>query len=389
MPGTPEPRLRAWAYLSRVVEGPSWPLNELIRLIGPEEAARAIRAGDLPPALDRPTRARRDIDVSAEDLATVHKLGGRLVTPDDEDWPHFRFLACRHETARNDSECAPPVVLWALGDHRIADITGFAYAIVGTRAPSSYGEHITSEIAFELSQRGSTVISGAAYGVDGCAHRAAIGADGTTVAVLAGGIDCPYPSGHTRLIADIARSGMVLSEYPPGTRPARFRFLARNRLVAALSDAVVITEAGARSGARNTAKWARIYHKPVVAMPGPVTSAASVGCNQMIRTGEATLVTSASEIITTTGAGARTTCPSVQEQADSRCTDGLSAEQLRIFDALPLRGANSVTGISADVGVSEDAARRALTMLELHGHATQDERGWRRRRNSSSQAGLG
>ena len=129
---------------------------------------------------------------------------------------------------------APPMVLWALGPARLDDVAERAAAIVGTRAATAYGEHVAADLAAGLVERDVAVVSGGAYGIDGAAHRATLAADGVTVAVLAGGIDVPYPAGHSALLHRISASGLLVSEYPPGVRPARHRFLTRNRLVAAL-----------------------------------------------------------------------------------------------------------------------------------------------------------
>jgi DNA processing protein len=139
-------------------------------------------------------------------------------------------------------------------------------------------------------------VSGGAYGIDGAAHRATLATDGFTVAVLAGGIDVPYPSGHSGLLHRIGQQGLVVTEYPPGIRPARHRFLTRNRLVAALSGATVVVEAGVRSGAANTAAWARALGRPVCAVPGPITSAASAGCHALL-SGDAHIVTRAADVV--------------------------------------------------------------------------------------------
>ena len=160
-----------------------------------------------------------------------------------------------------------------------------APGVVGSRASTAYGEHVASDLSEGLCRRGVAVVSGAAFGIDGAAHRAALAADGCTVAVLAGGLDVPYPAGHSSLMYRIRAAGLLVSEYPPGIRPARHRFLARNRLVAALSGATVVVEAGLRSGAANTAAWARALGRVVCAVPGPVTSSASAGCHALIRGG--------------------------------------------------------------------------------------------------------
>ncbi len=155
---------------------------------------------------------------------------------------------------------------------------------------------LPAELAAGLAERDAAVVSGGAYGIDGAAHRAALAADGFTVAVLAGGVDVSYPAGNAALFHRIAKEGLLVTEYPPGLRPQRHRFLTRNRLVAALSGATVVVEAGARSGAANTAAWARALGRGVCAVPGPVTSSASVGCHILLRAG-ATVVTRAEEVV--------------------------------------------------------------------------------------------
>lgn len=296
---TPEERILAWVYLSRVVLGPCAPLAALIDAVGVVEAARAVRERELPAALRGPTEARRAEDRVADDLAAIVRLGGRVVTPDDLEWPAWRLLGLTRLVDAPDGSA--PLVLWVRGRASLAACTERAVAVVGTRCASGYGAHATGEIAGDLAARGWTVVSGAAYGIDAIAHRAALAVGGTTVAVLACGLDRPYPLQHDRLLAEIAETGLVVSEYPPGITAHRHHFLSRNRLIAGLADAVLVTEAGARSGARNTVKWGRRLGRPTLAVPGPVTSALSVGCHRMIREGEAVLVTDVEEVISEAG----------------------------------------------------------------------------------------
>ncbi|MGW0174945.1 DNA-processing protein DprA [Rhodococcus sp. NPDC003322] len=368
-------RTLAWAYLSQVALGPCAPLAELVAAVGPEDAAHAVREADLPEVLRTRTEARRHLDTAERDLEHLERLGGRLLTPDDEDWPAWKLLAFDGIDAVRDREAAPPLALWALGEGSAADLTDRAVAVVGTRAASGYGEHVTTQFVEDLSGSGWTIVSGAAYGVDGAAHRAALAAGGPTVAVLACGVDRAYPAGHARMLKEIAATGLVVSEYPLGTTPARHRFLARNRLVAALSDAVLVIEAGARSGARNTAAWAARLGRPVLAVPGPVTSAASVGCHRMIRDGAAQLVTRASEVVAAAGpieAGEN-------ESGPARRLDALSVTESRVYEALPASGAVGVRELSESSGQPLAAVRGALPTLELEGLVGQDETGWFRR----------
>jgi DNA processing protein len=369
-------RTLAWAYLSQVALGPCAPLVELVAAVGPEEAARAVRGADLPEVLRTRTEARRALDTAERDLERLDRLGGRLITPDDEEWPAWKLLAFQGVDARRDRDAAVPLALWALGSGSLVELTERAVAVVGTRAASGYGEHVTARFVEDLSGAGLTVVSGAAYGIDGVAHRAALAAGAPTVAVLACGVDRAYPAGHARMLRDIAETGIVLSEYPLGVAPARHRFLARNRLVAGLSDVVLVVEAGARSGARNTAAWSSRLGKPVLAVPGPVTSAASVGCHRMIRDGYAQLVARAEDVIAAAG-------PITLEENESgpaRRLDSLSAVELSVYEALPATGAIGVRELSEQSGQPLAAVRGALPMLELEGVVGQDESGWFRRR---------
>ena len=156
---------------------------------------------------------------------------------------------------------------------------------------------MAGEIAADLAEQGWVIISGGAYGIDAAAHRGALAARAATIAVLACGLDQPYPAGHAGLFADIAGDGLVVSEWPPGRRPARLRFLVRNRTIAAMTCGTVIVEAGERSGALNTARHAAELGRPLMAVPGPVTSAQSAGCHRIIREWGATCVTCAADII--------------------------------------------------------------------------------------------
>jgi DNA processing protein len=169
--------------------------------------------------------------------------------------------------------------------------------VVGARAATTYGCDVASSIAYELAERGVVVVSGAAYGIDGAAHRAALAAGGTTVAVLSSGVDRAYPVGHEALLERIAAQGAVVSEAPPGRHPSRARFLTRNRIIAAMSAGVVVVEAALRSGALNTAHWATQLSTHVMAVPGPVTSAMSAGPHRAVIDRGASLVTDAADVL--------------------------------------------------------------------------------------------
>jgi len=222
-------------------------------------------------------------------------------------------------------------------------------------------------------------VSGGAFGIDGAAHRAALAADGTTVAVLAGGIDVPYPSAHAAMLRRIRERGLVVSEYPPGERPARHRFLTRNRLVAALSGATVVVEAGARSGAANTAAWARALGRSVCAVPGPVTSSASVGTHALLRDG-ARVVTRVEDIVELIGHMGEL---APDEQRPESELDGLGDTDKRVYDALPGRGSRTVDEIAVAAGLPPTQVLGPLAVLELSGLVLRKEGRWKVARRTS------
>ncbi|MBF6182585.1 DNA-protecting protein DprA [Nocardia otitidiscaviarum] len=369
-----EARRLAWVYLSRVVEGPCAPLSALIESVGVVEAARAVRECALPDTLRGPTESRRGIDRAERDLELMERIGGRVVTPDDAEWPAWRVLGLSQLDPGADEGGAVPLVLWVRGPRSLAECTEQAVAVVGARCSTGYGNQVTGEIAGELAARGWTIVSGAAFGIDGMAHRAALAAGGVTVAVLACGVDRPYPVQHDRLLAEIADTGLVISEYPPGVTARKHYFLARNRLIAALADGVVVVEAGLRSGARNTVKWARRLSRPALAVPGPVTSAASVGCHRMIREGEALLTTGAEDIVDEVGPLRLSLPGSVPPNPE----DNLTGDEAAVYTALPTTGSRLPRLLAEHAGLSVPAVRAALCALELAGLVSCDENGWYR-----------
>ena len=369
---TAEVRL-ALAYLSRVAEPPCPELAKLVQQVGPVEAAARVKAGDVDSDLARRTEARREIDSAAEDLELLARRNGRLVTADDDEWPLLSFTGFARMDHRQRPESHPPLALWVVGSARLDDMAQRAVAIVGTRACTAYGEHVAADLAAGLVERDVTVVSGGAYGIDGAAHRATLATDGFTVAVLAGGIDVPYPSGHATLLHRIGQDGLVVSEYPPGVRPARHRFLTRNRLVAALSGATVVVEAGARSGAANTAAWARGLGRPVCAVPGPITSAASVGCHALLRD-EANLVTRAADVVELIGHIGEL---APDEERPESLLDGLGEAEQRVYDALPARGRRTVDQIAVASGLPPMQVLGPLSMLEVCGLVNRVDGYWR------------
>ena len=274
-------------------------------------------------------------------------------------WDRRGWIGAGIRPARGD--LAPPIALWVRGPGVLDELCEQAAAIVGARAATGYGLHMAGELGAGLATAGFTVVSGAAIGVDGAAHRGALAAGGPNVAVLACGIDRSYPAAHEALLDRIAATGVILSEYPPGSVPARHRFLVRNRLIAGLAAGTVVVEAGLRSGAQRTAADARSLGRPVMAVPGPVTSGRSAGCHRMIREG-AVLVTRVEEVLEEVGRlGLHLADPPAVPGA--RPTDGLSALAALVHDALPPRAAQGVAWLANEAGVPPNAVRAALDEL--------------------------
>jgi DNA processing protein len=289
--------------------------------------------------------------------------GGRVAGGGGVDeaagWDRRGWIGAGIRPARGD--LAPPIALWVRGPGVLAELCEQAAAIVGARAATGYGLHMAGELGAGLATAGFTVVSGAAIGVDGAAHRGALAAGGPNVAVLACGIDRSYPTAHEALLDRIAATGVILSEYPPGSVPARHRFLVRNRLIAGLAAGTVVVEAGLRSGAQRTAADARSLGRPVMAVPGPVTSGRSAGCHRMIREG-AVLVTRVEEVLEEVGRlGLHLADPPAVPGA--RPTDGLSALAALVHDALPPRAAQDVAWLANEAGVPPNAVRAALDEL--------------------------
>jgi DNA processing protein len=366
-----DPVWRAWAYLSRVAEPPCPELAALVGRVGPVEAADRVRRGVLSEELARRTAARRETDCAAADLELLERRGGRLITPDCSEWPLAAFASFAGVGTRAGG--APPMVLWAVGPARLDEVAQRAAALVGTRAATAYGEHIAADLAAGLVERDVAVVSGGAYGIDGAAHRATLSCEGITVAVLAGGIDIPYPAGHSALLHRIAQHGLLFSEYPPGVRPARYRFLTRNRLVAAITGAAVVVEAGLRSGAANTAAWARALGRVVGAVPGPVTSSASAGCHALLRDG-AELVTRAADVVELVG---RIGELAAEEPRPVSALDGLGQAERQVYEALPGRGAVTVDEIAVAAGLIPEQVLGPLAILELSGLVQRHDGRWR------------
>jgi DNA processing protein len=382
--------LLARAYLSRVAEASCVPLWGLVEQVGPVSAAAAIRDGSAPEKVLAATAARRDAHPE-DDLEAAARLGLRLLTPEDGEWPHASFAALHGlaqqrwrawnggETRPQDSgEPLPPLALWVRGPVQLSLVTWRSVAVVGARAASDYGERVAKQLAYDLAGRGVTVVSGGAYGIDAAAHRGALSAGGVTLLVSAAGLDRPYPPGNAPLYERVADSGLLVSESPPGCAPHRHRFLMRNRLIAALATGVVIVEAARRSGATNTAGHARRQSRTVMAVPGSVHSAMSVGCHEEIRRFGAVLVGGVDDVLEAVGAVGESLERPAPACDDARgALDRLDATVRQVFDGLPARNWSTVSQIAVRAGLSALEVVRGLPALELAGLIESSDRGYR------------
>ncbi len=247
--------------------------------------------------------------------------------------------------------------------------------MVGARAATAYGIHMATDLAAAVCDAAWTVVSGGAYGIDGAAHRGALVVGGTTVVVLASGADVAYPRGHSTLFAQAAKSGIVLSEAPPGAAAMRHRFLSRNRLIAALGLGTVVVEAAPRSGALSTASHTERLSKPVMALPGPVTSSMSAGCHVLVRERGAILVTCAADILETVSPLGSAVAPAVR--GPERPHDGLSEEARRLLDAVPVRRPVATVRIAVTAGMDPRTATGRLAELAARGFVERSTDGWR------------
>ncbi len=388
----------ARAALSRLFEPSDTVGMALVAVVGPIQALRIVRGETavcsadrrlLREALDLPDGARDPLEeglarwgprvndlAPARDLATLERLGGRLVTPETEDWPE----------ALDDLQLARPLCLWVRGRAAIPEQARIA-AIVGSRDSTAYGASVATELAAGLAPRGYSVVSGGAYGIDAQAHRAALASSQEsdippTIALLACGVDRYYPAGNEELLRTIASRGLLVSEVPPGSSPTRYRFLQRNRLIAALSAVTVVVEARWRSGALNTAHHAAGLGRPVGAVPGSVHSVNSAGCHRLLRDGSAVCVTDAADVAELAGPlgsepfGDRST----EGGEERRVQDGLSIPDLLLLDGLPLHASTTVDKLSVVAGLSARHVIGGLARLELAGLAVRTAGGWRRQK---------
>ncbi|MFF8593135.1 DNA-processing protein DprA [Streptomyces sp. NPDC015220] len=370
----------ARVFLSRVVEPGDATGGRWLRLLGAVEVARRLRDGG--PRLPGVSHERwaglcaRAARADPErDLAAARDAGVRFVRPGTAEWP----------AQLDDLGDARPTGLWVRGGPSLRMWALRSVALVGARACTEYGAHVAADLAAGLAERGWVVVSGGAYGVDGAAHRGTLHSGGATVAVLACGVDRPYPRGHTTLINRIAEQGLVIGELPPGDHPTPSRFIVRNRVIAALTRGTVVVEAAHRSGSLVTARAAQRLGRHTMGVPGPVTSALSAGVHELLRDG-ATLVTDAAEVVELVG--------DMGELAPDRHgpvlpRDLLEPDARQVLAALPAHGTVTAAAVAREARTTADDAIARLYELRALGYVERHGEGWKLTRQAVISARAG
>lgn len=322
-----------------------------------------------------------------QDLAKMRNLGGWFLIPGDPQWP----------TQLDDLAERAPHGLWVLGEGNIAALSR-SVALVGCRAATSYGVHVTTELAQDLVGHRVAVVSGGAYGIDAAAHRGVLTAGGVTAAVLASGLDRWYPAGNHELFRQLVKDNLLMGEAPPGASPSRFRFLHRNRLIAALSGVTVVVEAAHRSGAISTANHALGLGRELGVVPGPVTSIASEGCHRLLREGMAHCISDASHVLellgteviaqgelqftagagASAGAGAGAEPNSAAAASRQQELESLGELPRLVYESLPVRTTATAESTATCAGLAVGETLGALGRLELHGFVRQLSGQWER-----------
>jgi len=328
-------------------------------------------------------RAPGVLDRTAALAGRAGQLGLRWVCPGDDAWPER--LVDLDATAPISGTTGAPLGLWTRGTARLDELVARSVAIVGARAATTYGSDVAMDIAGDVADAGHTVVSGAAFGIDACAHRGALALGAPTLAVLACGADVDYPRAHAGLLQRIAAGGLVVSEQMPGQTPTKGRFLSRNRIIAAITGGTVVVEAARRSGALNTLNWASELGRVAMGVPGPVTSQASVGVHQSLRSGQSMVVTSGAEVIEAVGEIGAT--DATLEWSPSTALDELQRGSRIVLEAVSARDAEPTEVIASRISCATDDALTVLADLCAAGWVEQVGSGWRLRRRADLSPG--
>ncbi len=361
--------------LSLVIEPGDARLPDLLGEHEPGRVLAAIR-GDRGRGVTVPAAwAERadDLDRRLEACRLRARAAGlRWIVPGGREWPR-RLEDLDHVDPLHGTTGAP-IGLWLRGPGDLAQLTERSVAVVGARDCTTYGAECASDLGADLADNGWSVVSGAAFGIDACAHRGALAVGRPTVAVLACGADVDYPRAHSSLLGRIADEGLVISEQAPGQTPMKGRFLSRNRLIAALTVGTVVVEAAVRSGSLNTLNWADQLGRVTMAVPGPVTSKASGGTHGAVRGGQAVLVTSGADVLEELGGLGAEESPGHEPVLTE--FDQLPPAARLTLDGLDWRSSRSLTEIAAEARLSAREVRAALVVLERRELVARRGGGW-------------
>ncbi|GAB3222704.1 DNA-processing protein DprA [Glycomyces halotolerans] len=376
----PDDPREALMLLSSILEPGDGDLDDLLGDIGPVEAVRRIWNGEVPERLRQITGATvactpDPLERSRALARSTEACGARVLVPGDPEWPEQLrdlLLVCDAD----EPHLRPPRCLWVRGPSDLAAVSRRSVAVVGARAASEYGQHVADELAADLTDAGWCIVSGGAFGIDRAAHLGSLARGGQTVAVLASGVERPYPQANRSMFDLIAQRGLLVSEWPPGSSPMRHRFLTRNRVIAALASGTVVVEAGVRSGARNTARHAAELGRVLMFTPGPVTSSRSVGVHQLAREPwDARLVTRAEEVIEDLGGIGGPLAP--PPPSPRKAFDRLTEIEARLVEAIPRGYVVDDARLAAAAGVPVATTAETLVRLERDGWVERLDGRWR------------
>lgn len=348
--------LLSWLALTRVPGVGNINGRALVEYAGSASAVFSMPAGKLQrvEGIGQKTvqqlKTAADFTWAEQELAFARKHGIRVITLRDEAYP-YRLKECPDA----------PLVLYAKGETDLNP--AHTLAIIGTRHATPYGKSVCEEIVAGLSRYGVQVISGLAFGIDICAHRAALENGLSTVAVLAHGLDKLYPAQHRETAKKMLENGALLSDYPGGTLPDKQNFPKRNRIVAGMADATLVIESAEEGGAMITATLASGYHREVLAVPGNVSSQYSQGCNKLIRNQVAQLVSSAEDIVQVLGWNSDAAAAPRQ----AKLPVGLEADEMLLYNYLQAKGEVGIDLILAESGLDPGSLAALLLALECKG----------------------
>ena len=363
----PEDERLARVTLSCGVEPGDATTSALIRQIGAE---KTLRLSLVPKPDSRLAERLAQIDPRRQ-LDQADTCGIRFVVPGDPEWP---TQLDQLDDATPEGFGGTPPGLWVKGPMPLTQLAT-SVAVVGSRAASAYGVEMTRSVCDHLATAGVHVVSGGALGIDFVAHDATLRAGGPTVAVLACGVDRVYPAQNRLLIQHLAAEFAVVSEQPPGSGPTRPRFLARNRLIAAMTRGTILVEAALRSGALNTAGWAELLSRHVMCVPGPATSYTSQGVNNWLRQGRGTVVTHGSDVLEMIGQAGEHLV--VEPRGETRPRDTLTSVEQRVIEWVPVSSPAQVDSIAQLSSLHVRETVGALQRLAAKGFIRHEEGGWR------------